>query len=434
MSELPVVVIGAGPQGLAAASHLLERGLPVLVLESGATAGAAVRDWAHVRMFSSWQELIDPAARRLLKSAGWEAPREGYPTGGEWVEGYLSPLAAALDDRVRVGRRVAGVARRGRDLTVSSGRAAAPFVVHVAAADGTASRVLARAVIDASGTWSTPNPAGSDGYPAAGEEALGTRISYRIPDEMDACAGRHVVIIGAGHSAAHAAIRLGELAGADGSTRVTWLVRRESGTRTSGDGDALPERAALGRGAQRAVESGTVKVVRGFRVAEFAADGDAITIISDAGDRIEQVAQVVALTGFRPDFSLVSELRLAIDPALQAVAGIAAAIDPNMHSCGTVEATGARQLVQPEQDFFIVGAKSYGRAPTFLALTGYEQVRSVVAHLAGDHDAAARNELVLPETGACGGAGEFGEAGGTACCAPAPQRIELGVGAVLTRP
>jgi len=122
-------------------------------------------------------------------------------------------------------------------------------------------------------------------------------------------------------------------------------------------------------------------------------------------------------------------VRLELDARLQAPVRIAADIDPNIHSCGSVRATGAADLAQPEPGLFIVGAKSYGRAPTFLALTGYEQVRSVVAELAGDHEAAARVELVLPDTGVCGGAGLFDDPTGAkagACCAPAPQLIQLG--------
>ena len=155
MTDLPVVVVGAGPQGLAAAAHLLERGDNPLVLEAGDAAAAAVRQWAHVRLFSSWGELVDPAAARLLAAGGWVAPTEGYPTGGEWVEGYLAPLAAALGDRVRYGARVTGVSRRGRDRLVSAGRDEQPFTVH-GVADGEEFRLDARAVIDASGTWGQP--------------------------------------------------------------------------------------------------------------------------------------------------------------------------------------------------------------------------------------------------------------------------------------
>ena len=167
----PVVVIGAGPQGLAAAAHLLERGLEPLVLESGSGPAAAVCEWGHVRLFSAWPELVDPAARRLLETTGWSAPKEGYPTGAEWVEGYLAPLAWALGERVRYDARVVGVGRKGRDLSVDAGRAEQPFVVHVRRADGGEGRIEARAVIDASGTWRSPSPAGADGLPALGEEA-----------------------------------------------------------------------------------------------------------------------------------------------------------------------------------------------------------------------------------------------------------------------
>src|SRR6478672_7033801 len=81
MSDLPVVVIGAGPQGLAAAAPLLERGLDPIVLESGRGPGAAVAEWGHVRLFSEWSELVDQAAARLLEPNGWAAPISGYPTG-----------------------------------------------------------------------------------------------------------------------------------------------------------------------------------------------------------------------------------------------------------------------------------------------------------------------------------------------------------------
>lgn len=428
MSALPVVVIGAGPQGLAAAAHLTERGLDVIVVERGDTAGAAVAEWGHVRLFSAWPELTDGAARRLLEPTGWAAPTSGYPTGAEWVERYLTPLATALGDRVHVATTVTGVARQGRDRVVDSGRDTQPFVVHTRDAHGVEGRLLARAVIDASGTWSQPNPAGADGFPAVGETAAADRVSYRIPDDVSAFAGRHVAVVGAGHSATHAVLRLADLARRAPGTRVTWLQRRGTAAPTfgGGDGDGLPERAALGRRAREVVDAGAVELVTGFRVAELAAHEDALTVRAEDGREVAGVAHVFALTGFRPDTSILREVRIALDPALDAVAGIAADIDPNVHSCGSVSATGARQLAQPERNLFIVGAKSYGRAPTFLALTGFEQVRSVVAHLAGDHEAAARDELVLPATGVCGGAGGFDpEAGGGGCCA-APSLIPLG--------
>ncbi len=167
--QLPVVVIGAGPAGLAAAAHLVERGIEPLVLEAGGRAGAAVREWSHVRLFSTWGEVVDPAAEKLLAPTGWTHPDPAtYPSGGDWAEQYLQPLADVLGDRVRYGARVTGVSRAGRDRIVDADREAQPFVLHVTHADGREERILARAVIDASGTWTSPSPAGGSGLAALG--------------------------------------------------------------------------------------------------------------------------------------------------------------------------------------------------------------------------------------------------------------------------
>ncbi|MET2010329.1 NAD(P)-binding domain-containing protein [Microbacterium chocolatum] len=427
-SPLPVVVIGAGPQGLAAAAHLTERGVPFLLLEAGAGPASAVAEWEHVRLFSAWPELIDAAAARHLTARGWEAPTSGYPTGAQWISGYLAPLADALSARIRYDARVTGVSRLGRDRLVDAGRGDQPFVVHTVSADGAEERILARAVVDASGTWSSPSPAGADGLPAIGEAAAADLLSYRIPDFRDRIGfeGRHTVVIGSGHSAITAVLALSRMARRDPGTRVTWALRRADagGAYGGGAGDELPARGALGERARDAVGAGLVDLVTAFRVERIGRDGERAVLIAEDG-RTLTADRVVVLTGFRPDLSFLGELRLDLDPTLQAPRRIATEIDPNVHSCGSVAATGAADLAQPEPDFYLVGAKSYGRAPTFLALTGYEQVRSVVAELAGDRAAARRVDLVLPDTGVCGGAGLFdapaatAEGGGGCCSVPA---------------
>lgn len=441
MTELPVVVVGAGPIGLAAAAELRERGLTPVVFERGAQAGAAVAQWNHVRLFSQWSELIAPAARRLLGRADWVAPiQETYPTGREWVSDYLVPLASELGDVVVFGAEVVGVARRGRDRVVDAGRDTEPLTVHVRHSDGREERVRAQAVIDASGTWGSPNPLGGDGLAAIGESTAAQVISYRVPDLDHAAvraryASRHTVVAGSGHSALTAIVALAKLAETSPGTRVSWVLRRgEIGDAFGGgSADQLPARGALGTRARQAVDAGLLRVFTGFRTAAVESDPTSgrVALVSEAGSRLDTVDQVVALTGFRPDLSWLSELRLGLDPVLQAPVELAPLIDPNVHSCGTVYPHGARELSHPEPGVFLVGMKSYGRAPTFLALTGYEQVRSVAAALAGDHAAAERVELTLPETGVCGGAGVFDDpvAGGSdgGCCAPAPQLISLGV-------
>jgi len=437
VSELPVVVIGAGPEGLAAAAHLLERGLEPLVLEAGDGPAAAVREWGHVRLFSPWPELVDKAAARLLEPSGWTAPTEGYPTGAEWIARYLAPLAAALGSQVRYGALVTGVSRKGRDRLVDTDRDEQPFTVHITGPDGAEERLEARAVIDASGTWRQPNPAGADGLPALGERAADGLIRYQIPDFAAPApfAAKHTIVLGAGHSAATAVIELARIAEANPGTTVTWVLRRGVTGATFGGGtaDELPERGALGLRAKKAVADGLVELVTGFRTNRIRTDAGQAVLVAEDGRELPPADAVVVLTGFRPDLSFLSEMRIDLDPVLQAPRKIAPDIDPNVHSCGTATPTLARDLAHPEPGLYLVGMKSYGRAPTFLAMTGYEQVRSVVAELAGDHEAAARIELVLPDTGVCSGSGlgaDADDAGAGGCCAPAPQVLQIGLAPV----
>ncbi|QMU67096.1 NAD(P)-binding domain-containing protein [Streptacidiphilus sp. P02-A3a] len=441
-AALPIAVVGAGPIGLAAAAHLLERGLEPLVLEAGPSAASAVRAWGHVRLFSAWSELVDPAAARLLEPTGWTRPEaKRYPTGAEWAVLYLQPLADALGAHMRYNTTVTGAARRGRDRIVDSGREDQPFTLHTSDADGTQARLSVRAIIDATGTFTSPNPLGSDGLPAAGEHTHRDRITYLAPDTADSAvaarhAGRRTAVVGSGHSALTALLSLAELAKDEPGTRAVWVLRRGAVGNAFGGGesDELPARGALGLRAKEAVTAGHIEVVQGFRTERVEDTAGQLVLVADDGRRIEELDHIIGLTGFRPDHSWQSELRLTLDERLQAPVKLAPLIDPNQHSCGTVYPHGANELGHHEEGVYLVGMKSYGRAPTFLAMTGYEQVRSVAAALAGDHEAAARVELTLPDTGVCGGAGLFddpdaAQSEGGCCAAPAPTLLSIGIGA-----
>jgi len=408
VKPLPVAVIGAGPVGLAAAAHLLSRGLEPLIFEAGDSVGASVRDWAHVRVFSPWAFNIDPAAADLLEADDWVAPpAEEYPTGGEIVERYLEPLAAlpAIDGRLVLGARVTAVTRLGIDKLKDAGREQAPFEL-IVDHGGIEQRYVASAVIDASGTWTRPNPLGAGGVPAAGERAHQERIAYRIPDvlgaDRDRYAGKRVLVIGTGHSAFNALVDLVALRQEAPSTEIVWAVRRDAPGDKLGGGsaDQLPERGALGETVRRLVEeTGAVQLVTGFQTRSIDERGGQIVLGDGARELVAD--EVIATTGFRPDLSLLGELRLDLDDRVEAPRTLAPLIDPNLHSCGTVPPHGVDELSHPDPDVYVVGMKSYGRAPTFLLRTGYEQVRSVVAALDGDWQAARTIDFVLPETGVC---------------------------------
>jgi thioredoxin reductase len=411
--RLPVVVIGAGPVGLAAAAHLHERGLPFVVLEAGGQVGASVREWGQVRLFSPWRYDVDHATRRLLDAAGWDAPDpDVLPTGAELVEAYLQPLAKlpAIAPYLRLGARVVAISRLGVDRVRTAGRETAPFVVRLA--DGT--DFLARAVIDASGTWTNPNVLGANGLPAHGEPDAAAWIDQAMPDvlgaDRDRYAGAHTVVVGAGHSAATTLLALAELADQAPGTAITWAIRSGSPLRAYGGeaDDALPARGALGSGLRMLVQAGRIQLAAGFtvhtiRLADPPADGrvELISLGSDGGQRSIVADRVVAATGYRPDHTIAAELRLDLDPILGSTRNLAPLIDPNEHSCGTVRPHGVDELAHPEPGYYAVGVKSYGRAPTFLLATGYEQVRSIAAALAGDWTAARDVQLDLPETGVC---------------------------------
>jgi hypothetical protein len=427
---LPVAVVGAGPIGLAAAAHLLERGFAPLVLEASPAIAASFESFRPVQLFSPWRYNIDPAARRLLEAAGWsEPPLDELPTAGAMIDRYLAPLAAlpAMRAALRLSHRVLDVAREGFDKMKSRGRDEAAFVLRCATPGGTV-RLRAWAVVDASGTWGRPNPLGANGLPALGEMEAAARIAYGMPDilgrDRARYAGKRVLVAGAGHSAAGDLLGLAKLAEQVPATRIVWAIRGHNFARIFGGGenDGLPARGALGRRLKALADGGRLEVQADFRAEAIHADGDRLAVdgLGANGEprRIEGLDQIVVAAGGRPDLSIASELRLKLDPWIESTAALAPLIDPNEHSCGTVRPHGHRELAHPEARFYTLGAKSYGRAPNFLLATGHEQARSVVAALAGDLAAADDVRLELPQTGVC--STQFDEASSGCCGASAP--------------
>jgi thioredoxin reductase len=430
-TELPVAVLGAGPVGLAAAARLAERSVPFVLLEAGEEVGANLLDYGHVQLFSPWRYNVDAAMAKMLEATGWRAPpAEELPRAGEIVARVLKPFAALpqIASATQLRTRVESVSREGYDKVKSDGREKAPFVVR-AMRDGKAVEYRARAVIDATGTWGTPNPLGANGLDARGERELADVIAYGIPDVLERdrakYAGKRTLVVGAGHSAANALLALAELAKQVAGTQLVWAVRSPTLARVfgGGDADALPARGKLGQSLKALRDDGALTFLSGMRITDVAREGSRITVrgIDAAGQPVTHtdIDAIICATGQRPDLSLTRELRLKLDPWIESTEALGPLIDPNVHSCGTVRPHGHRELAHPEPGFYTLGVKSYGRAPTFLMATGFEQARSVVAAIVGDSAAADRVELDLPETGVCSvdlaqGAGEGATA--SACC------------------
>ena len=267
----PVAVIGAGPVGLAAAAHLIARNIPVKVYEAGDTVAANVRDWAHVRLFSPWSLNADHAAKALLKRHGWQEPHgDTMPTGGDLYEAYLRPLADTPEMRAVIETKatVKAISRQGIGKVVTRGREDRPFSLLVQ--NGALRMDQARAIIDASGTWQNPNPMGASGFPAVGETAASEFIAYGIPDVLGAdralYAGKRVLVVGGGHSAANVLLDLARLAETSSLMELTWALRGDDLTRVFGGGaaDRLPARGKLGSDLKALSDDKRLKLVTGF--------------------------------------------------------------------------------------------------------------------------------------------------------------------------
>ena len=346
----------------------------------------------------------------LRSTTDWTSPDpDSLPTGSELIRDYLAPLSdlPAIKQRTRYATTVTAISREGMDRTRSVGRAERPFVLRVDDGSGSA-EFAARAVIDASGTYSNPNRLSSNGLDPLGWDEVKGAVTHALPDVLGRDRGRfarrRTLVVGAGHSAANTLIALSRLASSEPGTTITWAIRNSSAVRvSSSDDDQLAARATLGSAVDSLVASGMITKVDSFEIDSLSRDGDEVVV---SGRRRGAPAElrvdvVVNATGFRPDLEMLREVRLGLDEVVEAPKLLAPLIDPNVHSCGTVEPHGFLELQHPERNFFIAGMKSYGRAPTFLLATGYEQVRSITAWLAGDLESARKVELVLPATGVC---------------------------------
>lgn len=403
-----LAILGAGPIGLESAALALELGLDAHVFERGEVGAHAVA-WGHVRMFTPWRMNMGEASVRLLQKHGWTPPNpEAHPTGAELAEQYLQPLAKCpeLRDRVHAHSQVVHISRRGAlkgDRVGDPTRREHPFRLMVRDMGGRENYLHTFAVIDASGVYGAPNWAGSGGIPARGELYLAPQMSYHPDDVRGLRRERHVgkrtMVLGGGASAVTSVLELARLAAEEPGTTVLWAMRsREPGFAGEATNDSLPLRAESYAEARRLAGGGDPNVtwaggveVEGF---EFNSATHRYRVTLTDGDqaRLEEVDHVIVNCGFGPDNTIYRELQIHecfasrgpmnLSTALLAAGGTAT-------DCVKVPVFGVEALKTPEPDFFILGAKSYGRHGSFLLQTGYAQVGAVLPLLAGQRVAGA---------------------------------------------
>ncbi len=422
MKNLPVAIIGAGPVGLAAAAHLLKSDKKFIIFEAGKSVGANILTWGHVKVFSPWEYNIDKLSEELLVKNGIHIPdKEDVPLGFELVNDYLKPLSeiAEINQSLHLNTKVLSIGRRGLDKMKNANRDNLPFAIQVNE-NGRFKIYEAKAIIDASGTWQNPNPVGSGGVFAIGERENSNHFFYGMPDVngklIEKYADKSVLVVGGGHSAIGTVLALSEVQEKYPKTQIHWLLRKKKVRDAYGgqEADGFKSRGELGIRIEKLVDSGKVKIHTPVFIHQFDKLNEKLVVKGVKNNQkfvLNNIDEVISNTGTRPDFSFLREVRFDADASIESVPKLADLIDPNIHSCGTVRPHGEAALRQREKDFYIVGMKSYGRAPTFLMATGYEQIRSIIAYLNGDFEAAKDVRLELPETGVCNAGIE-----GDSCC------------------
>ncbi len=395
-----LAVIGAGPVGLETALAALDAGLDVHVFERGEVASHPIA-WGHVRMFTPWRMNVGPATRAHLERSDWTAPpAEECPTGAEFAERALGPASRlpALAGRVHAHAKVVHLSRRGAlkgDWIAKPERREHPFRLLVRDAGGRESFLHAFAVVDASGTYGNPNWAGLGGIPARQELYVAPQLSYHLDDVLglrrERYAGKRVMVIGSGTSAATVVSDLARLAAEVPGTSVAWVTRapRER-LYAPVEGDPLPARRELLARARALLAGSDPAVVHiggaGVEGFEFnsATHRYRVALVLGEEARLEEVDHVIVNCGYHPDLSIFRELQVHSCYATEGPMKLAATLLEAGDDCLAVPAAGIEALTGPEPDFYLAGAKSYGRHPAFLLETGYRQVAEIVARIARD--------------------------------------------------
>lgn len=403
-----VAILGAGPIGLEAGLYARYLGYAVNIYERGAVC-QNVLDWGHVRMFTPFGINRSPLGLAALaaQSDDFRPPEdEVCLTGREWVERYLLPLARTdlLAESVHERTRVISVSRYDWLKTESPGgedRGDSQFCILLDDPNSGERFERADVVIDTTGVFGNPNWIGPGGNPAIGEIGWRSQIEYGLPDFKSLAggryAGRHTLLIGGGYSAATNAVALAHVAQDHPGTRVTWVTRRDdrSGPVTWVANDRLPERSTLA-GAANAFAMGSARGPSTSPSATWfggtwveqigrAADGSFSVKLGGKHAGEYRFDEIIANIGWRPDGSLYRELQVHMCYASEGPMRLAAMMRNSSSDCLDQEPGGPSTLLNPEPNFYILGAKSHGRNSNFLIVLGLLQIKELFS-IIGDRE------------------------------------------------
>ncbi len=385
-----LIVIGAGPIGLAAALGGVRRGWDVTVLEQD-EIGGSIRRWGPTRFFSPLAMNLPPGAAEIL--GGKLSADDALLTGPEFVDHVLVPLANSdvLAGRVKTGRRVVAAGRAGLTRSDFAGhpiRAERPFRLLVDGPSGEQT-FEADAVIDASGTYGLPAVLGFGGIPATGERALAGRLIRNLGAlhaSLGSLGGKTILLVGHGHSAANAIRQLAAHADTVPGTRVIWATRslnRRPCVEVASDPLSERQRVVSEANEFASKPPSWLQVERRAAVESISeADGGRFCSVLSGG-RAVVVDAIVGLTGYRPDLSFLSELAIEIAPATEGSGRLARALS-SVTDCLSVPSVSPADLGSGEAGFYFAGSKSYGRARTFLLKNGYSQLETILNRIAQD--------------------------------------------------
>lgn len=394
-----IAILGAGPVGIEAGLYAARLGMAFTLYEKGEVADH-VQQWGHVRLFSPFRMNCTSLGLQQLRE---ELPNEQLPGPEECIPGhrhreeYLKPLAGTkpLRDCIESSTEVVHVGRRNLLKHHSPGgshRAKQPFLLYLRK-EGKEWMEEADIILDCTGTYSLPRWLGDGGIPALGEQAIKQEVAQGLEDVLGAkkshYAGKTTLVLGGGFSAATTVCHLAKLAEEDEDTWVVWLARCSSTQPIKRiANDPLRERDRLATTANTLATraEGNVEFHNQTVITELTKteEGYAVHCRSHGAPRTWNVERIIANVGYSPNADLYRELQVHECYASLGPMNLAAALlKQSGGDCLAIGPQGAETLRNPEPDFYILGAKSYGRGSQFLLRTGFEQIREVFTLITG---------------------------------------------------